>query len=246
MKYALIGDSQIDTQGLINNYGGAYHLVLAQYMLRDRAYMTAYKLRHAQGHFIMLDNGAAELGQSISFEHVMHVADELLPDEIIMPDVLGDGEATAQATFNSLRKVNENYRAVVPQGRTWDEWEYCLKRLLMFGCRTICIAKRYERLPGGRAHALNLIQSMDAHRSHHIHLLGFNSEPLAEIRSALAAFSMVRGVDSAAPFAYAQDKKLIESPDRSSYQWDKPFCHSYAVANIRTIRNACMGDYKCT
>ncbi len=44
--------------------------------------------------FIIMDNGVIELGEAMPFDDVMDAAEIVLPDCIVMPDVLGDYAAT--------------------------------------------------------------------------------------------------------------------------------------------------------
>jgi len=242
MKFALIVQPSYETPALLSDFRLVYHMALAQYVLVDEAYASLYKGLHEQDHFIMLDNGAAENGHSIGIENVVRAAEMIGADEIVMPDVLDECKATVAATYSSLKYVPIRMRAVVPQGKDWTEWENCALELVSFGCRTICIAKRYEDLPGGRVYALELIQKHLWHKSHDIHLLGCRRRPLIEIIHALEAAPWVRGIDTAAPIAYAQHGALIENPKWFSLQWNAPIHYGTAAHNVAEIVEAC----RCT
>lgn len=240
MKYALItGPSGFDVVDFLRT---GYHLTLAQYADQP-LYASFYRDLADKGHFIMVDNGAAELGSSIPFKHVLEFAGRIKADEIVMPDHLDNADKTLAATSKVLYQVPQRSRAVVPQGTTWEEWEYCAKRLVLLGCTTICIAKRYEKLPGGRAYALQILKYMGVLETHNVHLLGFYNNPVAEIASAQREYFRVRGVDSAAPIAYAQKHLPIVGEERASYAWDEPFDQSLALSNARTIIATCRKDF---
>ena len=62
MKYAVITPPA--GLSLVREFNLGYHFVLSQYC-DDFEYRTFYRNAHARGHFIMIDNGAAELGASV-------------------------------------------------------------------------------------------------------------------------------------------------------------------------------------
>jgi hypothetical protein len=243
MKFALI--TAPNGFDLVRRLNLSYHLVLAQY-LGDLDYIGFYRDRHRKGDFIIVDNGAAELGQSIPFETILYRAQLVGADEIVLPDVLDDGEATYQASAAVAWRVPTRQRAVVPQGRNWTEWTSCLESLIGLGCTTICIAKRYERLPGGRASALAILAQMSLLSGYNVHLLGFDYNPLEEAKRALTFYPEIRGVDSAAPIAYAQEARSITSLSRSSYQWGQSFDAVMAWQSTRMLLNVCnFGEDTC-
>lgn len=242
MKYALIAQPY---QGdlLISQFRLVYHMVLAQYVLSDSNYAAYYKNLSKHDHFIMLDNGAAENGHSIGIENVVKAADMIGGvDEIVMPDVLDEMRATVAATFAARPFVPERMRAVVPQGKTWEEWTECALALLDMKCRTICVAKRYESFKGGRVRALKIIEDHSWHKTHNIHLLGCYRNPLREIRDARAAAPWVRGIDTAAPISYAQHEAVLTHPSWYSLEWNGKFNFAVAETNVDLILEAC----RCT
>lgn len=239
MKYALIAQPNRGNM-LVMEYRLTYHMALAQYIHKDETYLNFYKLMRMQDHFIMLDNGAAENGHSIGIENVVKAADMIGGvDEIVMPDVLDEMRATVAATFTACKFVDERKRAVVPQGRDWQEWEECAVALVKFGCRTICVAKRYEAFKGGRVHALDIIRRHGWARTHDVHLLGCYRNPLKEIRDVMATDLWVRGIDTAAPISYAQHNDTIDHASWHSLDWDVPFKFDTAEYNMDLILKEC-------
>lgn len=235
MKYALI--TAPDGFRVVRELGLSYHLVLAQYC-GDINYVAFYRERHYRGDFIMMDNGAAELGSSIGFDTVLYRAGIVGADEIILPDVLDDYEATIEASRKWAWKVPHKQRAVVPQGKTWEEWSRCMKDLIDLGCSTICIAKRYERLPGGRVEALKILAELGLLDKYNIHLLGFNSDPEGEVQRAVDFYPDIRGCDSAAPMAYAQHDSFLTS-EHIGYEWGAPANVDKAIYNAQRLMFLC-------
>lgn len=77
-----------------------YQLVLA-HLLADKRYGKNYALHYSRlrnaskNEYIIIDNGAAE-GSTVSDEVLLSMARFVGADEIVMPDVLGDSEATIE------------------------------------------------------------------------------------------------------------------------------------------------------
>jgi len=240
MKLALI--APLSGFDLVLSLRLSYHLLLAQYVLTDSLYSTFYRGLHDQGDFIMLDNGAAEKTVGIDIHMLMQAAELVGADEIVMPDVLDEAAASLSMATRNLHYVPRHKRAMVPQGRSWTEWEYCATHMVNMGCATICIAKRYEALPGGRVKALQIIEEHQWEWSHHIHLLGCYNRPLHEASAAFAEYSSIRGLDTSAPIAYAQAGLSIDSTRRASLVWEAPYNQKLAKRNAISMMIACQGD----
>jgi len=240
MKYALITPPR--GFALLKAYGFGYHFVLPQY-LNDSFYKMFYQTLHYQGHFLLMDNGAAELGEGIPDADLVKAAEEIGADEIVMPDVLDNARATLERTYAAHQLFPKHKRAMCPQGSTWDEWEYCATVMLNMGCATLCVAKRYELLPGGRLKALSIIEQNHWHRDHHIHLLGCSKNPLHEADVAFKRAPWIRGIDTAAPVAYAQAGwHLNLAPHHCSLDWDADFDIDLAYDNVRLFLRATRGE----
>lgn len=202
-----------------------YHMLLGQELVRDMDYFRYWRnFGVKQGHFLIVDNGAAEPEEErVPFEQIVDRARELEVDEIVLPDVMRDSEATIIATMKHRHLVPSRMRMVVPQGDSWDEWKYCLYELVDY-CdpASIGIAKHLERLPGGRAFACKLIKKRGFHNRHHIHLLGIWRYPYAEPYACAKALPGIRGLDTGAPIAYMQNNAPLndESP-HFSLDWNK-------------------------
>lgn len=243
MKLALITDprgfSVIDTMQL------SYHLVLAQYVRSDDRYAQFYKARAMKGDFVIMDNGAAEEGV-LQLHELKTAALEVMPDEIVLPDVLGDKDATIAMTMSPdvLNFVPTKRRAVVPQGSDGAEWLTCANYFVEnLEFATLCVPKHAERFPGGRSHILNIIQRMGWHRSYHIHLLGVWDNPYPELKALRLAAPWARGLDTALPFALAQHGLELDQSDvgHVSHAWNKKFDKTLALQNTSTLMSLIAG-----
>jgi hypothetical protein len=189
--------------------GVGYHFALGQELLRDKEYRQYYMALGRLGHFIMVDNGAAE--QDVpDFKKVVWLANKCNAAEIVLPDVLGDWQSTVELlTDEVLDLVPSRKRMIVPQGETLDEWFLCFEHQLKrtkYCIESIGIAKHHEgRWEGGRAAILQrLVRDYPSiPQNIHIHLLGVFLDPFQEM-SAAASICDIRGIDSGMPVAWAQ------------------------------------------
>jgi hypothetical protein len=238
MKLALITDPK--GFPLIKQFGLSYHLVLAQYVLEGYKYRDFYKDCHDKGDFIMMDNGAAEDG-TLNLDKILQAAFSIHADEIILPDVLGDANKTLEKSLDKevLASIPPRMRAVVPQGNSQGEWMTCANYFVgNIEFATLCIPKHTERFPGGRMRLLETIHRLGWHLRYHIHLLGVWESPVIEIATAHVEFPRIRGIDTAAPFAWAQQNITIQAGDTEghiSHVWGKSFNKDAAVANIEYL-----------
>lgn len=220
----------------------SYHMALGQWLVKHPSYMAWYNRAHQQGDFIMVDNGAAEPeGERVEWYEVSRAAGYINADEIVLLDVLKDAEQTVFHTLASARGVPERHRCIVPQGGTLGEWLHCyteLHRLLDGRYATIGIAKHLERLEGGRAEALRMLPGY-AKTNYNIHLFGIWQAPHDEIRACRKVWPRIRGIDSGAPIAYAQNGRWIgEACHFSLDEYLEPEGH-YINLNIDTMVGWC-------
>ena len=236
MKLAVIAPPQ--AQGIVFTMRMSFHLVLAQY-LEDVHYQDFYATAHRRGDFIMLDNGAGE-GVQMTMKDLLEAADAVQADEITMPDVIGDADATIVAVQKNTQFVPKWQRAVCPHGSNWGEWERCAEKLISFGVATICVG-RYDNLPGGRIPALEIIVKNRWQWTHHIHMFGCAEPPIAATHRELRCAPFIRSMDSGAPIAYAQEGRLLDEGPHVSLDWKAGVNDRYAERNVALLASACNG-----
>lgn len=206
-------------------WGLGYHLVLAQKLLVDRDYREWYRDNRDRGLFVIVDNGAAE-SDTPPFTEVLRVADYIGADEVVLPDKVNDMDGTLGLLADSRplwEQLPVHQRFVVPQGRTYDEWFNCfnlIRSSLEFS--TIGVSKYFPRL---RAHLVGRLGKELAPRyKWHVHLLGVVGHPVDELSNLSEECPWVRGIDTGAPVAWAQEDRRIDEDDtrRSSLRWGRP------------------------
>jgi hypothetical protein len=224
----------------------SFHFTLAQHLIRNTKLRDWFYGQSSTGAFIIVDNGAPE-GDPVSIDSLIEVAQEIHADEVVLPDVLRDAEATISLTTNPkiLRNIPHRRRFVVPQGKNWDEWSYCLTHLVQYvKPATIGVPKWLNELPGGRRKALEIIHEKRLYRRCNIHLLGAARPFFQEMQELSLPF--VRSMDTALPIALAQQGLVLntESP-RVSYAWNQGFSSRLAERNI-DIAVKMAQEAKCT
>lgn len=240
MKLALITDPK--GFKIIDMYDFAYHLVLAQYACEKDRYATYYIECRERGHFLMMDNGAAEDG-SLDVDKLLEMYDYVRPDELILPDVMLDMNATVEATMNRkiLDAVAPKERAVCPQGNSLDEWISCANYFVEnLEFATLCVPKHLERFveQGGRNAVLNTILKAGWHMKYHIHMLGIWGDARTEILKWRKHIDWIRGIDTALPFALAQNNINLQAEkdiSHVSHKWGGKLDLTLASANVNTL-----------
>ena len=203
MKVALITPTP-----LLNKFAvrSPYHLVLAHEYTTDEAYRQFYKERSEAGDYVMLDNGAYELGESIPTRELYHIASDLNPTAIFLPDARFHTKRTMQLVTEALQFLyGSPWQLIgVPQGDNLESILECYDWLQRqsgvdgFGL--------YEEIGlvaglGNRANFLRHLEETDrVDRSKYYHLLGME-EDMSMIEK-LASFDWVSGIDSAKPIVY--------------------------------------------
>ena len=101
--------------------------VLAHLWLKYPQYREFIKARQRDGYFITLDNSAAERSL-VTEESLIAICHELIPNEVIAPDILFDKDKTIKNAESFHNKLQEAELAdavnvfFCPQGKTKDEW----------------------------------------------------------------------------------------------------------------------------
>lgn len=223
----------------------SYHMALGQELVRDADYCEFYRGAIYRGDFVMVDNGAAEPEEErVPFGQIAHVAMAIGASEIVMPDVLRESLTTIRKSTDPqwLEIIPPSMRCVVPQGKSWQEWLFCLRSLIdKMEFRTIGVAKHLETLPGGRAVGLQLLHNYAFDKFYDVHMFGIWEKPIAEMNAAHNTSCRIRGIDSGAAVAYAQDELsggwVLDEYHRS-LDWYAGAHPNVIVNNIYTLREA--------
>lgn len=193
-------------------------LMLPQ-MMKDDVYRYVYQ-KHCDDpdQFVILDNGAAE-GVSFPLADLMHMAKAYGVDEVVLPDVIGDAEATrykAQGAFLRLPWLHESDLRLqyVVQGSTFDEfadeieWAAFHSRIDTIGIPRHAVST----LNAEDARFELALQAFEVNPVKPVHLLGGSPVFPAEI-GAYDWPKNVRSHDTSSPFNYAFNQTKLRSGD---------------------------------
>jgi hypothetical protein len=178
--------------------------------MANNSYLNYLHQARELGHFIIVDNGAAE-GQLVDDATLFRLAVKLGASEVVAPDVLGNMHETLLRTQKFLRETRSPKRApmqvmAVLQGQNLEELEHILAiydtmdEVTTIGIPKVLVSKDGY---GIRASVARMVLE-DYPGRFQIHLLGLSPY----FPSELAKINFppeVRSTDSAAPFKAAED-----------------------------------------
>lgn len=105
------------------------HHVAAQRILKDMHYRAFFRAQADRGACVIVDNGVFDLGYALPAPALVEAARLCGAQEIILPDVMGDGPATIQASDSAaahIRQITDDFRlcAVVHADQD-QQWLRC-------------------------------------------------------------------------------------------------------------------------
>lgn len=244
MKVALIPPRGLEHMALLSDF----HLTLAQILTTD--YLRTYGIADKRRDFIVMDNGAAEGMAITSASRLLVIASRYGADEVVVPDHLGDADATRDMIkefFDAEKMISPAYRKFdymcVVQGNHVIERHNLIAWLApQLQVKTIGIPRKLigDGTLGVRIDLANWIESTFPGRFQ-IHFLGASPLWPRELQSVAKYAPHVRSLDSSMPFAYAmsgvrlKDKHLPKIARPEGY-FDFPVdCYDLAYENCMTM-----------
>lgn len=193
----------------LEDFSTNYHLVLAHLYAKDDVYRAFYKSRKSVGDFIILDNGAAELGTSITHDTLFYLAADLKPNVLVCPDTLRDADATIRTTDVFMGHFGDDLDDLgirlmgVPQGEDYTAWY----RVYDYFNRHPHIAwlgiSKYAPLK-----RLDLLSYISDSVNKSVHLLGMADDVYAIERE--KAFPFVHSTDTAVPIKLGMQGLVLD------------------------------------
>ena len=198
-------------------------IVMAHLILESKKYLTIVKEIKAKGIYIILDNSAPYLGKSVNLSSLLKCISLVKPDEVILPDVINDYNATLKLTEEFIRILpdkGEMKLMAVPQGCNLDEYIKCYEifsrnpAIDNLGL-SFTVSKLFNNfLPKGnityREHLIKILINkgiIDYSKPHH--LLGFSDSGNLELEK-LSKYQFIKRNDSSAGYKTASSKILLE------------------------------------
>ena len=169
-------------------------------------------------HYKILDNSLIELGGALSMERLVKAAEKVKANEIILPDVFRDGEATYNAAVDAIDWLYKHdlmgkYKLmVVCHGTTEEEFKKCFDRLNeLEEVDVIGIPKVMSSLPWVKNRSRNSLKHIFMNTNKEIHFLGswYNLEEVLTLDKDV--WNKVRSVDTCLPsLDVIQDLKFYQ------------------------------------
>ena len=222
----------------IKNNG--YQMCLANIVNVDSAYAEFYSEASRGDTYVLMDNGAAE-GQQLGMEELIACYERVMPDEIVLPDTLCDGEDTLRKSKEAIAQLSEYYGAHipfafmgVPQGHTLDEWCKCMEEMIQWpAIHSLGVSKFLQmevKDEMTRYKAVKCIEEAIARYHRYdieVHLLGCSESPQT-IASIAKNFPFVRGCDSAYGYICTQaGVRIYEDTKRPAGEIDFVYGKDY-------------------
>jgi hypothetical protein len=210
--------------------GDKYHMALAHLVLKDEIYTEFYRQQSKKDAYVILDNGVIE-GEQQQLGDIIMRARVIGAQEIILPDVFQDADATIASSYKALKTCREKYGRefklmAVPQGKTIEEWLECAEVMLDWDIDCLGIPKVLTKMGGRDARLKVLAELKDTILRRQltfafrldIHLLGCWENPLELTMITKAEQSKVippiRGCDSAIAYVYSEKGILLSEDER--------------------------------
>lgn len=210
---------------------GSMSYGLAHEAARSSGYLDRLVQFGLTDRYLILDNGADELGEGMDGDDFYELVQQVKPDEIILPDVIQNPEETLKRGKAFLeRDLKDLTVMAVAQGKSFDDW---INNYLTWTAddRVHVLGIPYdidfdispdrepspEHFNKTEIRALrryNLISYLDSHKlmNKPAHLLGMNN--LEELRlHVVSGFPMIRSNDTTAPFGSALVGRRWEEGD---------------------------------
>lgn len=184
-----------------------YHMCLGHLMEANFHYRDFFRKRAHMGCHVIMDNGVVETGVPMGAEQLLRLTHDCEITEVILPDQIGDRDATLKLGHAAFRFGFYKYGMTadkfmaVPQGKDAASWMSCAREMLNWPVRSIGISKFVLKHFPSRLEALyHVPEVLASHKE--IHLLGCPGDPgeIAQIEQTWPY--RIRGVDSVIAAAY--------------------------------------------
>lgn len=198
-----------------------YHLVLP-HLLQQKVYRDFYISRGQEGHhgakdYVILDNGIAE-GMEIGAKHLMTLAEDLRPHEIVVPDTMGDSKDTLAKAQGFARYAEPDYKYMfVLQGSSPQEVMQCLYTIDNSPWAVYITTLGIPRHLGDihkwfRISLLEQLLQLEFHNRYEIHFLGSTkwSREVVILSEMAYGHENIRGIDTSYPVYIEQDIRAAE------------------------------------
>lgn len=239
-----------------------FHLVLAHLIDKDEKYTSFYREMSERGDFVIMDNGAFELGESYKPSKLVELGHKVKADAIVLPDY------PFQHALKTIDAAIEHSAAVkdagfmtffCPQSRTaeteeWIDayiWGACREEIDIIGMSILGIPNALPEIPRSYARVVMtrlLIDRGIFNETKYHHYLGLNAGPNLEI-PALRAMKALNSCDSSGP-VWAGICGQMYTPSADTFQVtrkiDKHVEFDYPMVNNEYVLRAIQTNIDMT
>jgi hypothetical protein len=254
MRLALIPPTVMMEHTLLTDV----QMVLAPQYLDSDEYRYQVDRLHLNGpSYIILDNGACE-GQMLAVDTLANVAGMLRPQELVLPDVLGDMEQTIELVKSWPRHALPSHIRLmaVLQGQTWEEFSKCLLAYAEIPyIYSLGIPRHMSSTlddPMARVNTANFIFRTYGRRWP-LHALGANTAYPTE--ASFLHHAKFRSIDTSLPYTFAFANRMVDHfvPELQAEKIDRPenyfsltpvkAVHERALRNVGAFMALAYGEY---
>lgn len=223
MKFAPVAPYHIYRQFVINNYVPQTILLLAHDVVANEAeYKETFDHIAWSKTTIIMDNSLVETGGAVDEEMVAKASEIVGADVVVLPDVMGDGAKSADATIEAWQTWSWDFRdyqkMVVLHGVSDADWYASAEKLMLAGIRPewLSIPRKCEDGTNRRWRLLNMAKMIFGIPN--FHLLGFSDFVASDLVA--ASHPLVRSIDSAVPLRLTTNAILSEDAGPRGDWWD--------------------------
>lgn len=226
---------------------GRYHLLLAHdILLHPAEYQEVYG--DIPDRHIILDNSIVELGAAMEMIDLMMAAEIIRPQYMVIPDVMGNAEATVDLARDFVNRVTamsswEWPLLAVIQGNSYVEACSCAQQLSWLQhVAALSVPRIIGDTLGTRMRVVQTVAQRYPDKM--LHLLGFSEDILDDV--ACARVHGVKGIDSAVPIRLGLQGRDITlnipcDPGPRLDYWDTPtasveYTKWHIIGNLEQMR----------
>lgn len=197
---------------------------------------------------IIMDNSVVETGKAADLKMIKEAVDIACADIVVLPDTLGDGEATRNQIKEAYQDwkwtfKNQELMALV-QGKDIRDWLITADTIKPYGLHWIGIPRCAEGLKDPKTDKVYdrtelVLMAEQFLNPHNIHLFGFSDSIWEDLDA--AKYPTVKSIDSASPLRLTKDQSIFEDPGPRGNWWSKVEFDPYMVEICQQI-NSIIGE----
>lgn len=219
-KFAPVAPFHIYQQFLVNRVVPEQVLLLAHDVVaNEKDYQETFEHLEWNNTTIFLDNSLVELKEAVDIEMVQKAAEIIVPDVIVLPDVMGDGPGTVKAVLDAWPEWSWTFKEyelmAVLQGQTMKDLVATCEALKHLPLAWVSIPRISEKGDFERLKMISIVRQYFPMLP--IHLLGFSDFPWCDMVA--ASHPAVKSIDSAVPLRVEGEWDLSTDPGPRDPNW---------------------------